>query len=104
MLSNRLAFAALAVACIAAAAGGSYVALRQNVASPTETASGRPRAGDELTFDARSGDQALVGDTALRPRRLQRRRRQQRCRNARSHPRVPPLKRPLAARGRPPPP
>jgi hypothetical protein len=30
MLSNRLAFAALAVACIAAAAGGGYLASRQN--------------------------------------------------------------------------
>ena len=34
MLSNRLAFAALAVACIAAAAGGGYLASRQN-AVPT---------------------------------------------------------------------
>jgi type IV secretory pathway VirB10-like protein len=31
MLSNRLAFAALAVACIGAAAGGGYLATRQNV-------------------------------------------------------------------------
>src|SRR5713226_7664853 len=31
MLSNRLAFIALAVACVAAAAGGSYVATRQNL-------------------------------------------------------------------------
>jgi type IV secretory pathway VirB10-like protein len=31
MLSNRLAFAALAVACIGAAAGGGYLASRQNV-------------------------------------------------------------------------
>jgi type IV secretory pathway VirB10-like protein len=37
MLSNRLAFAALAVACIAAAAGGSYFATRQNSASPLKT-------------------------------------------------------------------
>src|SRR5262244_3796729 len=34
MLSNRLAFAALAVACIGAAAGGGYLATRQN-AVPT---------------------------------------------------------------------
>src|SRR5262249_8156454 len=34
MLSNRLAFAALAVACIGAAAGGGYLASRQN-AVPT---------------------------------------------------------------------
>ncbi|MBZ5557353.1 MAG: hypothetical protein LAO77_08785 [Acidobacteriia bacterium] len=32
MLSNRLAFAALGVACIAAAAGGGYLASRQNAA------------------------------------------------------------------------
>jgi len=31
MLSNRLAFAALAIACIGAAAGGGYLATRQNV-------------------------------------------------------------------------
>jgi len=30
MLSNRLAFAALAIACIGAAAGGGYLATRQN--------------------------------------------------------------------------
>src|SRR5438105_14625728 len=34
MLSNRLAFAALAIACIGAAAGGGYLASRQN-AVPT---------------------------------------------------------------------
>src|SRR5262245_34802002 len=32
MLSNRLAFALLAVACVGAAAGGGYLASRQNVA------------------------------------------------------------------------
>ena len=32
MLSNRMAFALLAVACLAAAAGGGYLATRQNVA------------------------------------------------------------------------
>src|SRR5262245_61098877 len=32
MLSNRLAIAAIGVACVAAAAGGSYLATRQNVA------------------------------------------------------------------------
>jgi hypothetical protein len=39
MLSNRLAFAALAVACIGAAAGGGYLASRQNaVPAPTQAA------------------------------------------------------------------
>ena len=33
MLSNRLAFAALAIACIGAAAGGGYLATRQNTGS-----------------------------------------------------------------------
>ncbi len=33
MFSNRLAFAALAVACVTAAAGGAYLATRQNVAT-----------------------------------------------------------------------
>ena len=55
MLSNRLAFAAVAVACIGAAAGGGYVATRQNsVPTPAsaqaqqplavEPAAGRPAA------------------------------------------------------------
>jgi hypothetical protein len=35
MFSNRLAFAALGVACIAAAAGGGYLASRQNAAPPS---------------------------------------------------------------------
>jgi type IV secretory pathway VirB10-like protein len=41
MLSNRLAIAAIGVACVAAAAGGSYLATRQNageVAAPTAQA------------------------------------------------------------------
>ena len=53
MLSNRLAFAALGVACIAAAAGGGYLASRQNTvpaplaatstpASPLSSAAGKP--------------------------------------------------------------
>jgi hypothetical protein len=37
MLSNRLAFAALLIACVGAAAGGSYIATRQN-AVPTPAA------------------------------------------------------------------
>lgn len=51
MQSNRLAFAALAVACIAAAAGGGYLASRQNTVptpasaqmpAPAEATAGRP--------------------------------------------------------------
>jgi hypothetical protein len=39
MLSNRLAFAALGLACITAAAGGGYLASRQNATSQTVAAS-----------------------------------------------------------------
>ena len=42
MLSNRLAFAALAVACIAAAAGGGYLASRQNAVPAPAAAQGQP--------------------------------------------------------------
>jgi hypothetical protein len=43
MLSNRLAFAALAVACIAAAAGGGYLASRQNtVPAPASAQTASP--------------------------------------------------------------
>jgi hypothetical protein len=38
MLSNRLAFAALAIACIGAAAGGGYLATRQNTVPKPELA------------------------------------------------------------------
>src|SRR5882672_1206635 len=38
MLSNRLAFAALAVACIGAAAGGGYLATRQNTVPTSASA------------------------------------------------------------------
>src|ERR1700687_4865493 len=44
MLSNRLAFIALAVACVAAAAGGGYVATRQNVIPAPATAVALPGA------------------------------------------------------------
>ena len=42
MLSNRLAFAALAVACIAAAAGGGYLASRQNAVPAPASAQVQP--------------------------------------------------------------
>ena len=42
MLSNRLAFAALAVACIAAAAGGGYLATRQNTVPTPASAQAQP--------------------------------------------------------------
>src|SRR5579885_2988663 len=79
MLSNRLAFAALAVACIAAAAGGGYLASRQNAvpapasaqtaaaqpsaptATPPATASTPPSAAPAPTPVPET--EALVGDT-----------------------------------------
>src|SRR5438094_10133150 len=42
MLSNRLAFAALATACIAAAAGGGYLASRQNAVPAPVAATSAP--------------------------------------------------------------
>src|SRR5213079_3030721 len=42
MFSNRLAFAALAVACIAAAAGGGYLASRQNTVPAPASAQTQP--------------------------------------------------------------
>ncbi|PYR07918.1 MAG: hypothetical protein DMG00_16195 [Acidobacteria bacterium] len=42
MLSNRLAFAALAVACVAAAAGGGYLASRQNAVPAPAAAQTQP--------------------------------------------------------------
>lgn len=44
MLSNRLAFAALAVACIGAAAGGGYLASRQNTVPAPVAAQVQPEA------------------------------------------------------------
>jgi hypothetical protein len=82
MLSNRLAFAALAIACIGAAAGGGYLATRQNVVPspasaqiqplPTTTAapaslSGtaeQPSSTVPSTPQAVQETEALVGDKA----------------------------------------
>src|SRR5207237_4788853 len=44
MLSNRLAFAALAIACIGAAAGGGYLATRQNMVPAPMSAQSQPPA------------------------------------------------------------
>ena len=75
MLSNRLAFGALATACIAAAAGGGYLATRQNVvptpaaaasveSAPNASASAVPAhstpAGGALAVQE---TEAVVGDT-----------------------------------------
>src|SRR2546426_8440150 len=50
MFSNRLAFAALAVACIGAAAGGGYLASRQAATSTAASSiTATPLAGSPLT-------------------------------------------------------
>ena len=65
MLSHRLAFATLAAACIAAAAGGSYVASRQNVVAPAAIASS-PAAAETSSPSPVQETEALVGDTTLK--------------------------------------
>ena len=63
MLSNRLAFAALAIACLGAAAGGGYLATRQNVVPSPASAQGQPLPGDldrtRLAIDRRTA--AVLG-------------------------------------------
>jgi hypothetical protein len=49
MLSNRLAFAALALACIAAAAGGGYLATRQNTVPTPASAQATPAPDTKAT-------------------------------------------------------
>ena len=64
MLSNRLAFAALAVACIAAAAGGGYLASRQNAVPAPAAAQVEAPASDAAVAPARpvQETEAIVGD------------------------------------------
>ena len=67
MSSNRLAFAALALACIAAAAGGGYLASRQN-AVPAPVAASSPAPAPALTPERPVQEtEAVVGDTAAKP-------------------------------------
>jgi hypothetical protein len=79
MLSNRLAFAALAIACLGAAAGGGYLATRQNVVPAATSAQqiltpAAPIAGSAATpaatvAPAAAGVQeteAVVGDRVVR--------------------------------------
>jgi len=78
MLSNRLAFAALAVACIGAAAGGGYLATRQNTVPTPMSAQGQPAvapgaapAGAPQTATAASAKpvqetEGVVGDASPR--------------------------------------
>jgi len=77
MLSNRLAFAALAIACMGAAAGGGYLATRQNtvptpasaetrspVAAPVAPASTAPATTASSPATPVRETEAVIGDTA----------------------------------------
>jgi hypothetical protein len=72
MLSNRLAFAALGVACIGAAAGGGYLATRQNTIPTPASAEAQmtaPTASRPSPEAARpvQETEGVVGDAASRP-------------------------------------
>jgi type IV secretory pathway VirB10-like protein len=76
MLSNKLAFAALATACIAAAGGGGYLASRQNTVPAPVAATSAPAPSPAFTpAEALAGPaerpvqetEAVVGDTAAKP-------------------------------------
>jgi hypothetical protein len=66
MLANRLAFAALAVACIGAAAGGGYLASRQSSA-PVSAAVSASGSSTSSTAKPVQETEAIVGDTAEAP-------------------------------------
>jgi len=63
MASNRLAFVILAVACISAAAGGAYLATRQN-AIPAPTAAATPVSSPAPVAKPVQETEAVIGDTA----------------------------------------
>jgi len=69
MLSNKLAFAALAVACIAAAAGGGYLASRQNTVPTPASAQAPPVAatapGASAPSPAASTDRPVTETEAI---------------------------------------
>ena len=65
MSSNRLAFAAFGIACIAAAAGGGYLATRQNAVPAPVAASSTPAPAPALTPEKPVQEtEAVVADTA----------------------------------------
>ena len=66
MLSNRLAFAALAVGCLGAAAGGGYLASRQNAVPAPVAAQAQPPAATPQPIAPQpvQETEAVVGDTA----------------------------------------
>src|SRR6476646_2669840 len=69
MLSNRLAFAALAVGCLGAAAGGGYLASRQNAVPAPVAAQAQPPAtiAQPVAPQPVQETEAIVGDPASRP-------------------------------------
>jgi type IV secretory pathway VirB10-like protein len=74
MLSNKLAFAALATACMAAAAGGGYLASRQNAvpapvaatSAPAPAAAAAPSATGPAERPVQETE-AVIGDSAAKP-------------------------------------
>lgn len=63
MFSNRLAFAALAIACLGAAAGGGYLATRQNAVPAPVQAVSAPGSTPSPTAASVRETEALVGET-----------------------------------------
>jgi len=61
MSSNRLAFAAVALACIAAAAGGGYLAMKQNVAPQPVAATAAPSGQASASSPAATAPAAAPG-------------------------------------------
>ena len=70
MIPNRLAFSLLAGACLAAAAGGGYLATRQNAVPAPALASAPSTDGTEPAAQPVQETEALVGDSAVPPRRV----------------------------------
>src|ERR1700684_350803 len=62
MLSNRFAFIALAVACVAAAAAGGYLATRQNVKPVTAAAAVASPEAPARGGKAVQEPEAVIGD------------------------------------------
>ncbi len=64
MSSNRLAFVALALACVTAAAGGAYLATRQNMATPSQVAATTPAPSSTPTARPVQETEAVIGEMA----------------------------------------
>ena len=67
MFSNRLAFAALAIACVGAAAGGGYLVLRRNAAPPLAATSTVPSAVSAAADRPVQKTEGIVGDASKAP-------------------------------------